>query len=72
MTKPVELDTDCLVAQSAITDIAEKILGITSFEQQNSDQLDFHDIHILIIKKALWEAYLAGKMANLKNTKEYK
>jgi len=44
-----------------IEEIASKILNIETLETRNSDSLDFYDLSVWEIKKALSEAYEAGK-----------
>jgi hypothetical protein len=53
-----------LKAQSlAVTDIARRVLGIKTLEIQESDALDFHDLHIENIRAALNAAYEAGALS---------
>lgn len=40
--------------------IAQEELGITTLETRNSDSLDFHDIAVWKLRKALLRAYQAG------------
>jgi hypothetical protein len=40
--------------------IARVNLGIESLDVQNRDSLDFHEVHVLQIKKALRDAFIAG------------
>ena len=47
----------------AIKKIANHYLAIETLETRNSDELDFHDLLIGNIKKALEEAYDAGRQA---------
>ena len=44
----------------AIEDIARRVLGIETLETRSSDTLDFHDLAIWNIRKALEAAYEAG------------
>ena len=44
-----------------IKKIADKILNIKTMETQNSDRLDFHELHIAEIKEALELAYKMGQ-----------
>lgn len=46
--------------RKAIEKIAKEALGIETIETRNSDELDFYDLLIGNIKKALEEAYEAG------------
>ncbi len=47
--------------ENKIAEIAQKVLSIKSLQSQGSDESDFHDIAVWEIKKALEEAYRAGK-----------
>jgi hypothetical protein len=49
-----------------IKEIAFRILGIQTIEVRNSDSLDFHDIAVWNIKKALETAFNAGKKGEYK------
>ena len=40
--------------------IAREILGLETLERRNSDSLDFHDLSVWEIKRALEAAYTAG------------
>jgi hypothetical protein len=42
--------------------IANRILGIRTLKTQNSDSLDFHELHVSLIKNALEAAYTRGKV----------
>lgn len=44
-----------------LTEIAKKHLNLETLETRNSDSLDFHDVAVWSLKKALREAYEAGK-----------
>ncbi len=44
-----------------LTEIAKKHLNLETLETRNSDSLDFHDVAVWSLKKALQEAYEAGK-----------
>ena len=44
--------------------IAQLDLHIDNLETRNSDELDFHDIHVADIKQALETAYDEGKRSN--------
>lgn len=46
-----------------IDDIARRLLGIETLETRSSDALDFHDLAIWNIRKALEAAYDAGTQA---------
>jgi hypothetical protein len=43
--------------------IARDILGVEILDTRNSDSLDFHDLPVWEIKRALEAAYLAGATA---------
>ena len=53
------VDRRALVS-SILAAIARDELGIDSLEVQNRDSLDFHDVHVLSLKKALRDAFEAG------------
>ncbi len=44
-------------------ELAHKHFGIKSFEQKNSDRLDFHDTAVWCVKAALEESYDLGSHA---------
>jgi hypothetical protein len=46
-----------------IAEIAARVLGIATLATQNSDRLDFHDLSVSSIRKALEAAYEAGRRA---------
>ena len=48
------------VFQKILTGIAEKNLGIVTLETRNDDFLDFHDLAVWQIKKALEDAFIDG------------
>ena len=48
-------------AAAKAADIAQRILGIETLEEQRSDSLDFHDLSVVSIEKALVAAFEAGK-----------
>lgn len=50
--------TDALIAE-----IARVHLGIDTLEPRNRDALDFHDLHVSAIRRALHVAYCAGTCA---------
>ena len=47
----------------ALADIATTILGLETLDTRNRDQLDFHELAVWQIKKALEAAYAAGQQA---------
>ena len=44
----------------AITKIAQEVLQIKTLSVQNSDSLDFHEIHVAALEAALKRAYYEG------------
>ena len=46
--------------QEELTDIANACLGILTLETRNRDALDFHELSVWQIKKALQAAYNLG------------
>ena len=48
---------------ATIAGIAGKILGLETLETRNRDSLDFHDLSVWQIKKALEAAFQAGAEA---------
>ena len=48
---------------AVINGIADKILGLETLETRNRDSLDFHDLSVWQIKKALEAAFQAGAEA---------
>lgn len=52
--------------EDSIIEIAKKVLGLETTETRNSDSLDFHDLAVWQIKKALEAAYKAGFEAGRK------
>ena len=47
----------------ALTEIATKILDLETLDTRNSDRLDFHELSVWQIKKALEAAFTAGQEA---------
>lgn len=47
--------------EDVITKIAQAHLGIETLEDRHSDSLDFHEISVWALKKALTDAYEAGQ-----------
>ena len=47
-------------AQHVLLDIAERVLSLETLERRGRDHLDFHDLHVWTLRRALEEAYLAG------------
>jgi hypothetical protein len=50
-----------------LAQIAKDHLFIETLEARNSDQLDFHDVGVISLKKALYAAYIKGCEAGVKN-----
>lgn len=46
-----------------LTEIATKILDLETLDTRKSDRLDFHELSVWGIKKALEAAYAAGQKA---------
>lgn len=46
---------------ATIDEIAREILGLETLETRHSDSLDFHDMGVWSIRKALETAYKAGR-----------
>ena len=46
-----------------LTEIATKILDLKTLDTRNSDRLDFHELSVWQIKKALEAAFTAGQEA---------
>ncbi|MBX9633961.1 MAG: hypothetical protein K2X44_03180 [Magnetospirillum sp.] len=47
----------------ALTEIATQILDLETLDTRKSDRLDFHELAVWQIKKALDAAYAAGREA---------
>ena len=47
----------------ALTEIATQILNLETLDTRNSDRLDFHELSVWQIKKALEAAFTAGQEA---------
>jgi hypothetical protein len=54
---------DNMEKHGTIAKIAADVLDLETLETQNSDSLDFHDLAVWQIKKALETAYEAGRKA---------
>jgi len=63
-TKPSSLAQETAIETTvrlaAIHRIAREELGLETLDARNSDQLDFHELAVWQIKKALLKAYEAG------------
>ncbi len=46
---------------AAVQKIAREILDLETLETRKMDRLDFHDIGVVSLRKALEAAYLAGR-----------
>ncbi|WP_276681457.1 DUF6900 domain-containing protein [Thalassolituus oleivorans] len=44
-----------------LENIARTVLGLDTLETRNSDELDFHEMSVWQVKKALEAAYKAGQ-----------
>ena len=44
-----------------LEDIAKRELRIPTLRERASDQLDFHQLSVVALKRALWAAYEAGR-----------
>lgn len=55
-----------LDAKHDIEDIASQQLHISTLETRESDRLDFHEVSVWGVKKALLLAYEAGLKASIK------
>ncbi len=49
---------------AALTNIARDILNIETLETRRSDRLDFHDLAVWSIRKALEAAFEAGRQTS--------
>ena len=47
--------------QKTLDDIAQDYLGVETLKTRNRDALDFHDLAVWNIKRALKAAYVAGR-----------
>ncbi|MDP1916406.1 MAG: hypothetical protein Q8L14_09185 [Myxococcales bacterium] len=52
-----------------LADIAKKMLSIETLETRKMDSLDFHDVAVWQVKKALEAAYRAGAASVTTSTK---
>lgn len=48
--------------------IADEEMMIPSLTERNSDGLDFHEVHVRSVERALQRAFYAGKKAALDDT----
>jgi hypothetical protein len=48
-----------------LEDIARRLLDIESLTPQGRDQLDFHDLHVTLLRRAMEEAWKAGARYHL-------
>ena len=53
--------------QDTLERIAREHLGIETLEERKSDRLDFHDLAVWQIKKALEQAFAAGANSKKRN-----
>jgi hypothetical protein len=49
------------VIDAEVAEIARRVLGIKTLDEQKSDRLDFHDLSVRQIQEALRAAYRAGQ-----------
>lgn len=54
---------DSPAAETAVTEIARRLLHLDTIETRNADSLDFHELAVWSIRDALMAAYTAGAMA---------
>jgi len=47
-----------------LEDIVRDIFGIKTLKVRNMDDLDFYEVHVANLKKALEQAYQAGRLSN--------
>ena len=47
--------------EKQIAEIAKRVLGLETLEARESDALDFHELAVWTVKRALEEAYEAGR-----------
>lgn len=52
-----------------LADIAKRVLNIETLEMRKMDSLDFHDVAVWQVKKALEAAYRAGAASVTTSTK---
>ena len=52
--------------EATLLAIAREVLRIETLETRGSDQLDFHEVGVWEVRKALRNAYIAGHAAGLK------
>ena len=57
------MSTANTTATQTIAEIAATILGIENLAAQNRDELDFHELAVWNIQRALEAAYEAGRAA---------
>jgi len=51
--------------EQALDEIARKLLGVESLAPQGRDHLDFHEIHVSLLRRAMEEAWKAGARYHL-------
>lgn len=59
-----QLPERLMTRDDKIKQIAKKHFGVSDFTVQNRDSLDFHDVHVDSMRRALEEAYEAGTRAS--------
>jgi hypothetical protein len=64
ITRQRRIDKACTGNKDAtIRLIANEVLGIETLDTRKSDRLDFHDLAVWQVRKALEAAYEAGRKA---------
>jgi len=58
--------------KQVLDEIARKLLDIESLTPQGRDRLDFHDIHVSLLRGAMEEAWKAGARCHLGRTRRAK
>ena len=61
--KSATATTSKVETDEVLAAIASRVLGIKTLFAQNSDRLDFHDVHVDSLRLALREAFEAGLRA---------
>lgn len=62
VTAPTDSESD---SRQIVGDIARKVLGITTLDSRNSDSLDFYDLSVGSLERALLAAYEAGRKSQV-------
>lgn len=64
-TVAAHADSQSTDSRQVVGDIARKFLGITTLESRNSDSLDFYDLSVGSLERALLAAYEAGRKSQV-------